>query len=108
MAWRLVAIAAAASMIGAAPSPKPTPAPAPQPGYLGARAPDTYKILPPAPVAGTTRYEADRTVFLATRSLNDTPRWPMAQGDVRSEEHTYELQSLMRTSYAVFCFKKKL
>src|SRR3546814_4243690 len=26
---------------------------------------------------------------------------------VRSEEHTSELQSLMRTSYAVFCFKKK-
>src|SRR3546814_3343951 len=25
----------------------------------------------------------------------------------RSEEHTYELQSLMRTSYAVFCLKKK-
>src|SRR3546814_7349895 len=31
------------------------------------------------------------------------------QGDQgqRSEEHTSELQSLMRTSYAVFCFKKK-
>src|SRR3546814_8169669 len=27
--------------------------------------------------------------------------------DVRSEEHTSELQSLMRTSYAVFCLKKK-
>src|SRR3546814_5636184 len=26
---------------------------------------------------------------------------------VRSEEHTSELQSLMSTSYAVFCFKKK-
>src|SRR3546814_9804351 len=26
----------------------------------------------------------------------------------RSEEHTYELQSLMRISYAVFCFKKKI
>src|SRR3546814_2003687 len=26
----------------------------------------------------------------------------------RSEEHTSELQSLMRSSYAVFCFKKKL
>src|SRR3546814_304103 len=26
---------------------------------------------------------------------------------VRSEEHTYELQSLMRTSHAVFCLKKK-
>src|SRR3546814_10857073 len=25
----------------------------------------------------------------------------------RSEEHTYELQSLMRISYAVFCSKKK-
>src|SRR3546814_2740255 len=25
----------------------------------------------------------------------------------RSEEHTSELQSLMRNSYAVFCFKKK-
>src|SRR3546814_1233885 len=27
---------------------------------------------------------------------------------VRSEEHTSELQSLMRSSYAVFCLKKKL
>src|SRR3546814_9992494 len=27
--------------------------------------------------------------------------------DLRSEEHTSELQSLMRTSYAVFCLKKK-
>src|SRR3546814_6955393 len=29
---------------------------------------------------------------------------PLEQG--RSEEHTSELQSLMRTSYAVFCMKK--
>src|SRR3546814_3038625 len=28
-------------------------------------------------------------------------------GCVRSEEHTSELQSLMRISYAVFCLKKK-
>src|SRR3546814_4647468 len=27
--------------------------------------------------------------------------------ELRSEEHTSELQSLMRTSYAVFCLKKK-
>src|SRR3546814_7475741 len=27
--------------------------------------------------------------------------------EVRSEEHTSELQSLMRTSYAVFCLKKQ-
>src|SRR3546814_10878716 len=29
------------------------------------------------------------------------------QARVRSEEHTSELQSLMRNSYAVFCLKKK-
>src|SRR3546814_5062409 len=29
------------------------------------------------------------------------------RGRDRSEEHTSELQSLMRTSYAVFCLKKK-
>src|SRR3546814_8426918 len=39
-------------------------------------------------------------------------RWPhRAGGDQgglrRSEEHTSELQSLMRISYAVFCLKKK-
>src|SRR3546814_4019808 len=28
-------------------------------------------------------------------------------GSIRSEEHTSELQSLMRISYAVFCLKKK-
>src|SRR3546814_3048867 len=30
-----------------------------------------------------------------------------AQAVVRSEEHTSELQSLMRITYAVFCLKKK-
>src|SRR3546814_6288568 len=29
------------------------------------------------------------------------------EGERRSEEHTSELQSLMRISYAVFCLKKK-
>src|SRR3546814_3401741 len=28
-------------------------------------------------------------------------------GSMRSDEHTSDLQSLMRTSYAVFCLKKK-
>src|SRR3546814_5916755 len=31
----------------------------------------------------------------------------LKEASVRSEEHTSELQSLMRTSYAVFCLKKK-
>src|SRR3546814_4235525 len=30
-----------------------------------------------------------------------------ADGGIRSEEHTSELQSLMRISYAVFCLHKK-
>src|SRR3546814_3677131 len=32
---------------------------------------------------------------------------PAAMMQCRSEEHTSELQSLMRISYAVFCLKKK-
>src|SRR3546814_3147090 len=34
------------------------------------------------------------------------PAWRNGRAD-RSEEHTSELQSLMRISYAVFCLKKK-
>src|SRR3546814_9103228 len=33
--------------------------------------------------------------------------WPAPAPSTRSEEHTSELQSLMRISYAVFCLKKK-
>src|SRR3546814_7547992 len=33
--------------------------------------------------------------------------WPFTSDVERSEEHTSELQSLMRISYAVFCLKKK-
>src|SRR3546814_5387555 len=36
-----------------------------------------------------------------------TSRQPGGRGS-RSEEHTSELQSLMRISYAVFCLKKKI
>src|SRR3546814_10203845 len=34
--------------------------------------------------------------------------FPRLAGLRRSEEHTSELQSLMRISYAVFCLKKKI
>src|SRR3546814_2537176 len=39
--------------------------------------------------------------------LGGTPRRRRRTGDGRSAEHTSELQSLMRISYAVFCLKKK-
>src|SRR3546814_5265985 len=37
-----------------------------------------------------------------------SPRDSRAWRGSRSEEHTSELQSLMRISYAVFCLKKKI
>src|SRR3546814_3424320 len=51
------------------------------------------------------RYEE----FLGLLDVGD-PRAAIAKffdGYLRSEEHTSELQSLMRISYAVFCLKKK-
>src|SRR3546814_9291064 len=41
-----------------------------------------------------------------TKSLTAITR--AAIGHLRSEEHTSELQSLMRISYAVFCLKKQI
>src|SRR3546814_9199203 len=44
----------------------------------------------------------------AARSPFSLWRWVAASStSSRSEEHTSELQSLMRISYAVFCLKKK-
>src|SRR3546814_3605653 len=47
--------------------------------------------------------EADADTY-AGAPARDTNRW---RRQARSEEHTSELQSLMRISYAVFCLKKK-
>src|SRR3546814_5277345 len=45
-------------------------------------------------------------LFLSMWISNHTA--PVLCISIRSEEHTSELQSLMRISYAVFCLKKKL
>src|SRR3546814_4762897 len=47
-----------------------------------------------------TRYNPKRVAEGEMLSLKDIE-------DIRSEEHTSELQSLMSISYAVFCLKKK-
>src|SRR3546814_6609766 len=53
----------------------------------------------------------DCVAFLALNPVDGfyegTATQSLGQG-IRSEEHTSELQSLMRTSYAVFCLKKKI
>src|SRR3546814_8171657 len=51
----------------------------------------------------------DRAAFqrLVGVAAGDAQRTQVDQRQVRSEEHTSELQSLMRISYAVFCLKHK-
>src|SRR3546814_8642049 len=44
---------------------------------------------------------------LRKRDASDTVEVTRVSAQRRSEEHTSELQSLMRISYAVFCLKKK-
>src|SRR3546814_2286114 len=52
-----------------------------------------------SPIGKTMRAPISRAVAWAASRPTFVPR--------RSEEHTSELQSLMRISYAVFCLKKK-
>src|SRR3546814_18119362 len=61
-----------------------------------------------APLRGLVagRYAA-RRAFGATVLAAAATRGRCARARLRSEEHTSELQSLMRISYAVFCLKKK-
>src|SRR3546814_10078381 len=56
--------------------------------------------------AGRSRHRraGDRPQFVAARPDRLAGR---SHRRLRSEEHTSELQSLMRISYAVFCWKKK-
>src|SRR3546814_4153898 len=49
----------------------------------------------------------DAVFDLVTTQLVDHSPPPLVRAFRRSEEHTSELQSLMRISYAVFCLKKK-
>src|SRR3546814_8061929 len=55
------------------------------------------------PLSAARKPAPPRTSLHPTRSATSSPQ----PGSRRSEEHTSELQSLMRISYAVFCLKKK-
>src|SRR3546814_3119351 len=72
-------------------------------------APNRQTITPPGRIATPVI----RLVQTAERTTDSTEQWAwsvQAAGRLRcamrSEEHTSELQSLMRISYAVFCLKK--
>src|SRR3546814_2433285 len=62
---------------------------------------DISSNRPPMPTLGarSANKSNDEPTTTANNIKMNTPR--------RSEEHTSELQSLMRISYAVFCLKKK-
>jgi len=51
------------------------------PGYLGASGLDILAILPPPPLKGDPRFDAERRVFRSTRKLEGTPRWELASQD---------------------------
>src|SRR3546814_3032007 len=63
----------------------------------------------------STNTESNTSVYQEFKFNGSTDRLDWVAGasyfresaDQRSEEHTSELQSLMRISYAVFCLKKK-
>src|SRR3546814_8242220 len=60
----------------------------------------TFRPIWSAIVRNGSNCRADRYALRSVRSI-------AAKLPLRSEEHTSELQSLMRISYAVFCLKKK-
>src|SRR3546814_3503902 len=74
-------------------------------------------LAPPAIIGGAPPFAALRPNKAWPSSCRSPPRRKPSPGwrdllkpptaEERSEEHTSELQSLMRISYAVFCLKKK-
>src|SRR3546814_5438843 len=76
--------------------------------------PHTYQVPFSASHSHLTINSSSLRVWTRPSASGVWPRRPMSLSiaathilSVRSEEHTSELQSLMRISYAVFCLKKK-
>src|SRR3546814_6521683 len=65
----------------------------------------TYTLFPYTTLFRSLLDARGGQVFGKGITIRDDPHRP--RGLRRSEEHTSELQSLMRISYAVFCLKKK-
>jgi acid phosphatase (class A) len=75
MSYRLpLAVAAVLILTAAGPASEPH-------GYLADGAFDLLAVLPPAPVRGDARYQADRRIFKATRRMIGSPRYGLATTD---------------------------
>src|SRR3546814_5580796 len=64
--------------------------------------------LPTRSARRLCRMQLKASSWLEAPLAKEGPLLILAQAPWRSEEHTSELQSLMRISYAVFCLKKKI
>src|SRR3546814_9038111 len=72
---------------------------------IGLAAGRRFRVMPSDTMRASQRIGAPaRSAAMAARAKEGEKRIWEAR---RSEEHTSELQSLMRNSYAVFCLKKK-
>src|SRR3546814_9069109 len=69
--------------------------------------PDSPDALTPWRRGGVRGLPLWPTMDYLRGSASESPRRRLQWLKTRSEEHTSELQSLMRISYAVFCLKKK-
>src|SRR3546814_4877353 len=68
---------------------------------------DALRFLEPRMREAVVGGEAVEFVPIIVDGVDLAAVWTMQVAAERSEEHTSELQSLMRISYAVFCLKKK-
>src|SRR3546814_2635399 len=66
-----------------------------------------HVLRPPSPVAALGASSISTTACRAEAARRRMTVRARAPDPPRSEEHTSELQSLMRISYAVFCLKKQ-
>src|SRR3546814_8510139 len=62
-------------------------------------------LAAPGHVHPVLAFSSILAIALGARASGALNQW--YEAELRSEEHTSELQSLMRLSYAVFCLKKK-
>src|SRR3546814_7784611 len=78
-------------------------------GAVGREGVEYYNQLGYVPYDVGINENAARTLEYATAdfSISQMAKALGKTADAKSEEHTSELQSLMRISYAVFCLKKK-
>src|SRR3546814_7386187 len=68
---------------------------------------DVSVVTPDASLGEAIRQLPGSKIIFTNGSVKHAENVVTQLGIARSEEHTSELQSLMRISYAVLCFKKK-